>query len=342
MTGLLDGAGRPAPPAPEDGPLFVTVPAAPAPGRNGGGLRVGGDGAGGHRGGVTDGAEGGGTTPPGPRRRSFARRHRVGLLVTAAILVVVSSGAGVFVYEWNHSGPRELSVATAFQRFRSGLTGQVVDPGTLRPHEGVYSYKGTGHDHISVPPKSQVEGPVMPGTVSYQRDGCWVWRIDYSDSHWQSSTFCPRQGNLVEIGRAGWYRWSFVALAIADTATFTCTPEVALPAVLQIGQAFPFTCTGTNNPINTGKVTMAGVNRYVGPATIRVAGTEVPTLHFHEVATFSGGQHGTNVSDLWFSTVNGLPVKGAWTTKVSSPTFLGTSTLTGGADFVLRSLTPRS
>ncbi len=68
---------------------------------------------------------------------------------------------------------------------------------------------------------------------------------------------------------------------------------------------------------------MKGTNRYVDPQTVRTGGTEVPTLHFREVSTLSGGQWGRNVSDTWFSTVDGLPVKGTWTTKVTSPTFLG-------------------
>jgi len=42
-------------------------------------------------------------------------------------------------------------------------------------------------------------------------------RLDYSDSHWQNATFCARDGNLVEVSRAGWYRWNLVALSIADT-----------------------------------------------------------------------------------------------------------------------------
>jgi len=289
-------------------------------------------------------AEGGGSvaTPPAHPGPTFAHRHRVALIVTAVIFMVVASAAGVFVYQWNHSGPQQLSSATAYQRFRSGATGAFVDPGTLRPHEGVYSYRGSGQEHISLPPKAQVEGPGIPGTVSYQSDGCWVWRLDYSDSHWQNATFCARDGNLVEVGRAGWYRWNLVALSIADTGTYRCSPEVAIPAVLHVGQQFPFVCSGTSSPIKTGVVTMKGTNRYVGPQTLQIGGTEVPTLHFREVSTFTGGQWGSNVSDTWFSTVNGLPVKGTWTTKVSSPTFLGTSTLTGGAGFTLKSLTPRS
>jgi hypothetical protein len=250
-------------------------------------------------------------------RKPFVRRHRVALAITTALVVAVIAAVAVFAYQWNHSGPHELSTATAYQRFHSGATGQPVDPGTLHPAPGVYTYSGHGSEHISVPPKSQTEGPTFPGTVTYQPNGCWVWRMDYSDSHWQSSTFCDLNGNLVEPGRAGWYRWNLVALSVADTATFTC-------------------------PIHTDPVHQKGTNTYLGTEVLRVAGTRIDTLHFRETSTFSGGQWGTNVADLWISTVNGLPVKGSWTTKVSSPTFLGTSTLTGGASFVAQALTPHS
>jgi len=148
-------------------PVFITLPTATG---SGGTTPDAGDGA--RRG----SAEGGGSVaaPPAHQRPSFAHRHRVALIVTAAIVMVMVSTAGVFVYQWNHSGPHQLSSATAYQRFRSGSTGAFVDPGTLRPHEGVYSYRGSGHEHISLPPKSQVEGPGIPGTVSYRTNGCWV------------------------------------------------------------------------------------------------------------------------------------------------------------------------
>ncbi|HUI03780.1 MAG TPA: hypothetical protein VLZ77_09580 [Acidimicrobiales bacterium] len=289
------------------------------------------------------------TRPPPPPaapdttvKRSFPRRHRVLLIVGAALMVTLVAGTGTFVYLWNHTGPHELSPATAYQRFRAGGADPLGANGPARPAQGVYLYRGTGDEHISLPPKSQVEGPVIPGTVSYLADGCWTWRLDYSDSHWQNSTFCPFGNNVVEVGRAGWYRWSLVALSISDTATFKCSPEVVMPAVLSVGQRFPFTCTGTNSPIHMDPVTMTGVNRYIGPQLLRIGGTEMVALHFREVSTFTGGQHGTNVSDLWLSTVNGLPVKGSWETEVSSPTFLGTSTLNGHASFVVQSLHPHT
>jgi len=274
---------------------------------------------------------------------TFLRRHRVAMYVATATLVVVCAGVGVFGYMWTHTGPHELSTSAAYQRFVSGSGSKIVDPGTLRPHEGVYSYSGTANEQISLPPKSQTEGPGMPVTVTYNSAGCWTWRMDYSDSHWQSSTYCPRDGNLVLTARGGWYRWNFVMLTIADTATYSCNPaEMTLPKLLHQGERFNFSCKGSNHPINTGVVEMSGYNEYVGTQTMKVAGHEVPVVHFREVSTFSGGQTGTNVADTWFSTSNGLPLKGTWATAVHSPTIVGTSTLTAKGGFELSSFTPRS
>jgi len=281
---------------------------------------------------------------PGPpsRRRPWRRRHRVALVALAVVVVVLSGAVGAFVYRWDHSGPVPLSSSVAIQRFLAAGGARSADPSALQPAAGVYPYAGSGHEHISLPPRSQTEGPSMPGTISYRSDGCWVWRVDYSDSHWQSATFCPRGGNLAEVARAGWYRWSFVALSIADTATFTCTPEIARPAVLHAGQAFPFSCTGTNDPIRTAPVIVRGTNRYLGLSVVHVGRQAVVAMHFQERTTYSGGQRGTNVADVWLAADDALPLMASWTTSVSSPTFLGTSTLTGHATLRLRSLTPRS
>jgi len=334
MTETLDRA--PGPVAPVE-PLFVTLP--PVPPAFGGP-----EGAGALEGTRRPEGTGGPDKPfTSAPRRPFHRRHRVALIVMTTIVVILAGGAGVFVYQWNHVGPQQLSASSAYQRFRSGVTGQFSDPGKLRPHEGVYSYTGTAAERLTLPPKSQAEGPKFPGTVTYNSKGCWVLRLDYSNSHWQNSTYCPRNGNLMEVARAGWYRWNLVALSIADTATYTCSrSEVAIPAILHSGATYSFSCTGTNTPLKMGPVTMAGTNEYLGVQTVKIAGTDVVTLHFHEVTHFSGSQTGYNISDTWCSTANGLPVRGWWKTVVTSPTFLGTSTLSGTGDYKLLSLTPRS
>ena len=274
--------------------------------------------------------------PPGGR----FRRHPVTTVVLAVVTLVVLVAGGGLLYQWRYAAPHQVSGESALQRLRAGERVSLGDPGALRPAQGVYRFTGRAQEKLSFPPLSHTEGPAFPGTVTYARDGCWTFRLDYSTLHWQSTTYCPRAGNLVESGRAGWYRWVVGALAVSDTATFTCT-EMILPTVLSAGASFSFACRGTNAPLDTGTVLMSGTNRYVGAETVRVGGTAVSTVHFREVATVSGGQSGTSTADTWMDIADGLPVKGTWSTSVRSPSPLGTSTLSGSGSFALASLQPR-
>jgi hypothetical protein len=103
---------------------------------------------------------------------------------------------------------------------------------------GVYSYSGTGTETISVPPKSQSEGPGIPGTIVRQAGGCFEFRLDFSDFHWQSCDYCVRDGMLVSPTRAGYYNWDFVAFHVDDTSTFVCSPRRRAGHVLGRAERF--------------------------------------------------------------------------------------------------------
>jgi hypothetical protein len=273
-------------------------------------------------------------------KRNHRHRRRWVLAGLAAAVVV---GAGVFALLWVRSGAHELPLSVAYQRFRPDAPGKKYANEALRPEQGVYQYSGSGTEHLSVPLKTQYEGPVIPGTVTYLRDGCWSFRLDYSDNHWQSATYCPRSSALLLTARGGWYRWNFVALSVSDTSTYSCTPaEVAVPAVLVVGERHSFSCRGSNHPLSIPPVTMSGWVEYLGSSSVVVQGHRLQALHLKEVATFSGGQTGTNVADTWFELATGLPLRGTWSTTVRTASPLGTSTLTASGRFSLSSFTPHT
>jgi len=273
-------------------------------------------------------------------QRSHGHRRR---WVLGTIGLVLATGVGVFAVLWVNSGAHELPLSIAYQRFRPDSPGSKYANEPLRPAQGVYRYAGSGTEHLSVPPKTQLEGPVIPGTVTYLPGGCWSFRLDYSDNHWQSATYCPHQGELELTARGGWYRWDFVAITVADASTYTCAPpEVAVPAVLRTGRRDDFSCRGTNHPLNIPPVTMSGWVEYIGSSTVVVDGRSLRALHLREVSTFRGGQSGRNVADTWFEVATGLPLLGTWSTEVRTASPLGTSTLTASGRFRLADLVPRT
>ncbi len=89
-----------------------------------------------------------------------------------------------------------MTPSVAVERFRHELVKGDASSGS-GPTQGIYSYRGSGTEAISVPPKSQSEGPELPGTVIDRPRGCFEFRLDYSSDHWQSWTYCAWHGGLV-------------------------------------------------------------------------------------------------------------------------------------------------
>jgi len=286
----------------------------------------------------TDPADVGAGTAGQGGRHHHHRHHRARWVLTGAGVVLVAAGA-TFAYLWTHSGAHALPTSVAIERFRQEV-GPAGAGNADGPAAGVYRYQGSGTETLSVPPKSQSEGPGVPGTVVY-RDGCFDFRLDYSDAHWQSWDYCVRGGALVSPSRAGYYNWDFVAFHADDTSTFTCRPSVtAVPAAIVKGRSARVACTGRNNHLATGKVFMDGTSTVARTGTIPVGNQRVPAVLVREHVTFSGGQSGSNLADTWFDVTTGLPLKGTWHTDVSTPSPFGTSTLDAHGDFALSSLTP--
>lgn len=273
---------------------------------------------------------------PRPPRRRRRRAVLAGLALFAAAI-------GVFAVLYETAGSHEVSLSSALQQFRHSVRhlGSGAAPG--RPAEGVYEYTGSGTESLSLPPKTQYEGPGIPATVVDGRHGCWTLRQDFSDNHWQFTTFCPSGRDVMEAARGGWYRWDFVATTVSDESTLYCRPfEVAFPASARPGQTYRFSCRGGNHPLDLGPVTLAGTTRYLGTVRVRIGHESVEAVHMSEVGSFSGGQTGTETVDTLYDRANGLPLEATWSEHVNTRTPVGVSTLSAVGRFRLTSLSARS
>ncbi len=241
-------------------------------------------------------------------RPTKARHHwwRWTAAACAALLVI---GVGVFAYLWLTEGARPLARSVAVERFRRAVAGDhKIGPG---PAQGVYSYRGSGTEAISVPPKSQSEGPELPGTVVDKPAGCFQFRIDYSDAHWQSWTYCTRDGNLVTSSKAGYYLWNFVAFSVDDTSTYVCHPGIrTVPAVVVVGTRSTVTCTGSNDHLTTGPVEMIGTSTVLRTSTLRVGNARVPGVLVREDVRILGRPTGFKSSLHMVLRGNGTPPAG--------------------------------
>ncbi len=260
------------------------------------------------------------------------RRRRWPWILGAVALVV---GAGVIVTWLASSRAKQVTLRQAESRLGASGLGT---PGTARPAPGVYEYTGSGTERLSLPPLSQNEGPLIPGTVTLQGPSCWVFHIDYSTHHWQTWEYCLHGSDLREAGGQSWQLWSIGPFNATNLSSFHCTPgSMALPADARPGEHWESRCTGTNTSVK-GTTESAGPYRFIGLDTIRVGPTDVRAAHFLRLRTDSGAQHGTERSEVWFDTTNGLPIRVRQDIKLTTTTEFGASTYTQVGVFTLTSL----
>ena len=270
-----------------------------------------------------------GTTGDDPHHRRLRR-----LAIAGVVLVVVFGAAlGVFAYLWSRSDSRPVTLDEARRRFLEEL-GPTGPDGPFTPPEGVYAYTGSGSEELSSPPKSQNEGPEMPGTVRHGEDGCWTFRLDYSTNHHRTWQFCADADGLREMGSIVYQRWDFVVTSVDNTATVRCRPgAVVIETGMAPGDEWTSRCKGENSAIDGTTITTT-THRFVGREALTVGGASVDTLHFRNDGVVSGAQTGTESFDLWLR-ADGLIVQGRQRIVVDSDSPIGKVTYTQQGEFSL-------
>jgi hypothetical protein len=265
------------------------------------------------------------------------RRWQVGI----AVGVLLLGGAVAFAIAWSNRGAKEVATSEVVDRYRAGNHAGDGSASELRPAAGVYRYRASGTEHLSIGSTEQQWGPTMPATVTHRANGCWSLRIDYSTNHWQEKRYCPDQGTLLEVGGTVSQKFDFVAFAVTDTSLFSCDPpSAAIRLDAQSGDQWPASCTGKSAERDT-QVASTGTNTFVGREEIDIGGTKVPALHYRLQRTLSGDQTGTEDAHEWYAAADGLLLRATHDTRVASPSPLGDVVYTEQGEFHLASTRPR-
>jgi hypothetical protein len=266
------------------------------------------------------------------------------LVVGALVLIVVGTCAYLFAAYQLRTHPGAKSVSSALHSFRaSGPTTRVPGSSYAFPQAGVYTMRGTGLERISFPPNSQQDGNLVPVTISYPSSECWHMRLDYNVAHWEDYVFCPSALGLRQASNHVYQAWDFGATSITNLSTVSCPANtVVLPRDPKEDALLTWTCLerNTNTAIGSGVSTTRA--RIVGFETLRIGAVLVPTVEERQTATVSGAQTGSVITDWWFATSTGLPVRLERHRVVHSPTPIGTVTYTEDGSGVLTSLKPRT
>ena len=273
------------------------------------------------------------------------RRRRRWLIVVAVIGAVLVTFAGVAIGRYAfraHPGPK--AVEAAVDRFRTLPTH--APPTDVRypfPAAGVYELEGQGSERISFPSNSQRDGRLMPATLSYGADGCWVWHVDYNVAHAEDYQFCPRGDVLALAGSGNTQTWNFGFAKVMNVAHFTCEPPATvLSNDPQPSETYSRVCSGTNSAIS-GLTTTTTTTRIVGRENLLIGGVAHPAIHQQQQTAITGGQTGAETADWWLSPTNGLPLRMERHIRLDTRSPLGgTITYTEEGFWQLRNLEPQT
>lgn len=269
------------------------------------------------------------------------RRHWPLILAAVAVVVLIAAGATLLVL-WNRAESEPVSIEEARDRADAAAAENdpSIDTVPLRPAAGIYQYRGEGTEHLDTPPLTQAQGPDIPGTVTHLEGECWRLRVDYSTKHWQSWDYCPSGTGLTETAGAFFQQLDLVVATIDTSSSYTCDPPAdAIRPTQSAGDQWTHECRGTSTGTE-GEVFSSGPYTFVGPQDLDIAGTTVPALHYRRLRQLSGGQSGTEDTNVWFDSETGLPLRNERTITVHSSSMIGGVTYEEEGSFQLESLEP--
>ncbi len=264
-------------------------------------------------------------------------------MVLGVTVVVVAALVAVGAVLVLRREPGPASIDEAVEDF-SGGGGSGGGADLPRPTEGVYVYEGSGTESLSILPGEHGQGPDLPATVTHEANGCWRFRIDLHEDHWQDWHYCPDDADgleLVEKGGRTYQSWDLGVAAIGNTSTFRCPDSVVVRADAEPGDQWHQECRGTSDTVS-GTTVSAGRTTFVGEETVTVGDEEVVALHYHQVRTMSDSQSGRQVEDFWFRASDGLPLRNTRSASIDSDSPVGAITYSEEGEWQLTSLEPRT
>jgi hypothetical protein len=262
------------------------------------------------------------------------------LVIGLAVVVVVALGA-LALAVLRGRPPEEVSVDEAVEQYRTTAPPTTAAARADRPTPGVYTATGSGREKLSFQTSEQPIGPTLPVTVTLEGSDCFLLRVDFNANHWQSWTYCDRDGELVDLGGQVFQRFDLVVVTPESLSTSVCDPPavVVRPGMVE-GDTWDQSCVITSS--ETGESTTTGPHLYVGPEVLTIGGAPVDTHHVRDQRTYGGNQEGSGTTDLWIDIRTGLPVRMMWSLRIDSPSPIGSVTYTEEGTWTLDSLVPRS
>ena len=230
----------------------------------------------------------------------WVQQHRVlSVLILAFVIVSAAGGTAYALVFRTVSSP--VGLREALRIYRREQAEKVLQ--TLRNHlpsPGVYSYRTSGGESLSLPGMDRSFPPTTAMIVTGDNCATVSW-VPLSE-HTETTTECAGPDGGFIVPRL------VTQESIAGTTTTSSVDCPAraylLPPAATRGQKWAAVCA-LRSPSE--KVALAG--EALGASTMSVGGHSVTVEHTRFTLTYDGSQAGTNPTDFWIVPSNGLIVQ---------------------------------
>ncbi len=239
---------------------------------------------------------------------TWATQHRLWMLgagFMSLVVVIAAVGAGVWFFMLR-STTTQVNLGQALRLYRQDQKAGVTGRKGL-PLSGVYRYKTSGSEHLSIGGISR-SFPAASNMIVTQGAGCATMKWEPLEEHMEGMVECSENGGGLGMKSA----LSYEKIAgTQTTSVITCPARMYfVPPNPYTGERWHSTCHSTGENVEfSGQV--------VGKSYVKVAGARVPAVHTRIGLAFSGSESGHDPNDYWVSPQSGLILRQLETVDVS-------------------------
>lgn len=202
------------------------------------------------------------------------------------------------------------------------------------PESGVYTYRATGGERLSIFGAEHRYPERVHATVRHLGGCAWEGRIDVIEEHVDTMQLCSAPGRLTLPTQTRTVEF----FGVRQSIKIDCDPAIDVHASEdRPGSTRTFSCTdGADGTVSVKRT-------FVGPRDVLVGDERLEALHIHLDSRFEEGRFdGRSIDDVWVSPVDGSPYRWKRSVDVQTGALFGPDArYTEEADFVLESVEPR-
>jgi hypothetical protein len=305
----------------------------------------------------------------GGRARRLKRRRRILATTAAALSLLLSAGSAYVltqrnvttavglnqaVAQFRQEAPAARTPATSNDAGRAPVAkaatsksssvktaeiGTQKTPATrpaakaILPAEGVYTYRTTGGESISMFGASHKYPSRTYATIRHLGGCTWEHRNEVIAEHVDILTLCTKADSVAQLAQERQVEF----FGQRDGAKLDCDPVLVLSKSSDArGASHATRCTDHNGTNALLTATFVGIER------TDIGGTAVDAIHVRVDATTSGRVRGTSVDDFWSAPGTGLTVRWERTVDSLANAWGAEIRYRENATFLLESLEPKS